>query len=57
MEEKLEQLNNNPKELEKFAREDFLIRKDSEDIIIIKEKKFLNNGGKLIFPLPDIEIV
>ena len=22
-----------------------------------KEKKFLSNGGKLIFPLPDIEII
>jgi hypothetical protein len=28
-----------------------------KDFIIKKEKKFLNNGGKLIFPLPDIEIV
>ena len=25
--------------------------------IIKKEKKFLDNGGKLIFPLPEIEIV
>ena len=28
-----------------------------KDFIIKKEKKFLNNGGKLIFPLPDIEII
>ena len=28
-----------------------------KDHIIKKEKKFLNNGGKLIFPLPEIEIV
>ena len=28
-----------------------------KDHIIKKEKKFLKNGGKLIFPLPDIEIV
>ena len=50
MEEKLEQLNNNPKELEKFAREDFLIRKDSEDIIIIKEKRtyIFPNGDKYV---------
>ena len=24
---------------------------------LLKEKKFLKNGGKLIFPLPDIEII
>ena len=28
-----------------------------KDHIIKKEKKFLNKGGKLIFPLPEIEIV
>lgn len=28
-----------------------------KDFIIKKEKKFLSNGGKLIFPLPDIEII
>ena len=28
-----------------------------KSFIIQKEKKFLNEGGKLIFPLPDIEIV
>ena len=28
-----------------------------KDHIINKEKKFLNNGGKFIFPLPEIEIV
>ena len=28
-----------------------------KNFIIKKEKKYLNNGGKLIFPLPDIEIV
>tara|TARA_B100001121_G_scaffold307608_1_gene329506 strand:- start:326 stop:1471 length:1146 start_codon:yes stop_codon:yes gene_type:complete len=28
-----------------------------KDHIIKKEKKFLDNGGKLIFPLPEIEIV
>lgn len=27
------------------------------DFIIKKEKKFLNDGGKLIFPLPQIEII
>ena len=27
------------------------------DFIVQKEKSFLNNGGKLIFPLPDIEII
>ena len=28
-----------------------------KNFIIQKEKKFLNEGGKLIFPLPDIEII
>ena len=28
-----------------------------KNFIIRKEKKFLSNGGKLIFPLPDIEII
>lgn len=28
-----------------------------KDFIIKKEKKFLSKGGKLIFPLPDIEII
>ena len=36
MTDKLERLNNDPKELEKFARENFLMKKDNEDIIIIK---------------------
>ena len=27
------------------------------DFILKKEQKFIKNGGKLIFPLPDIEIV
>ena len=34
---KLERLNNDQKELEKFARENFLMRKDNEDIIIIRD--------------------
>ena len=38
MEDKLDRLNNNQKELEKFARENFLMKKDNEDIIIIREK-------------------
>ena len=28
-----------------------------KEMIIKREKKYLNNGGKLIFPLPEIEIV
>ena len=28
-----------------------------KDHIVKREQKFLKNGGKLIFPLPDIEIV
>ena len=38
MEEKLEKLNNNLQELEKFARENFLMKKENEEIIIIREK-------------------
>ena len=36
MEGKLERLNNDHKELEKFARENFLMKKENEDIILIK---------------------
>ena len=36
MENKLERLNNDRKELENFARENFLMKKENEDIIIIK---------------------
>ena len=36
MKDKLERLNNDPKELEKFARENFLMKKENEDIILIK---------------------
>ena len=28
-----------------------------KDYIIKREQKFLKNGGKLIFPLPEIEII
>jgi len=38
MEIRLKRLNNNNEELEKFARENFLMKKDGEDIIIIREK-------------------
>ena len=38
MEDKLDRLNNNQKELEKFSRENFLMKKENEDIIIIREK-------------------
>ena len=34
----LERLNNNQKELERFARENFLMKKENEDIILIREK-------------------
>ena len=36
MDGKLERLNNDRKELEKFARENFLMKKENEDIILIK---------------------
>ena len=38
IEDKLKRLNNDQKELEKFARENFLMKKENEDIIIIREK-------------------
>ena len=37
MEDKLDRLNNNQKELEKFTRENFLMKRDNEDIIIIRD--------------------
>ena len=38
MELRLERLNNNQEELERFARENFLMKKEGEDIILIREK-------------------
>ena len=38
LENRLERLNNNQEELERFARENFLMKKDGEDIILIREK-------------------
>ena len=38
MEDRLKRLNNNQDELERFARENFLMKKDGEDIILIREK-------------------
>lgn len=38
MEDRLERLNNNQDELERFARENFLMKKDGEDIILIRKK-------------------
>ena len=35
----LYQLQNNPAEQEKFAREKFLMKKENEDIFIIREKR------------------
>ena len=32
-------LNNNPEEQERFARERFLMKKENEDLFIIREKK------------------
>ncbi|MGY3213473.1 FtsB family cell division protein [Mucilaginibacter sp. HD30] len=35
----LEQLTSNPQQLEKFAREKYLMRKDNEDVfVVVKEK-------------------
>jgi cell division protein FtsB len=36
----LEELTSNPQQLEKFAREKYLMRKDNEDVfVVVKEKK------------------
>ena len=32
-------LNNNPEEQERFARDRFLMKKENEDLFIIREKK------------------
>lgn len=37
--EKLNELQSNKADLEKFARENYLMKKDNEEIFIIKEKK------------------
>lgn len=37
--EKLDQLNNNPAEIERIAREQHFLKKDDEDIFIIQEEK------------------
>ncbi|GGE97148.1 Septum formation initiator [Chishuiella changwenlii] len=37
--EKLNQLNNNPAEIERIAREQHFLKKDDEDIFIIQEEK------------------
>ena len=36
---KVYNLNNNPEEQERFARERFLMKKDNEDIFIVRDKK------------------
>jgi cell division protein FtsB len=36
---KIFNLNNNPEDQERFARERFLMKKDNEDIFIVREKK------------------
>jgi cell division protein FtsB len=38
LELRLEGLNNDPEELERFARENFLMKKENEDIVIIKDQ-------------------
>ena len=35
----LDELTSNPKKLEKFAREKYLMRKDNEDVFVIVQKK------------------
>ena len=36
---KIYNLNNNPEEQERFARERFLMKKENEDLFIIRKKK------------------
>ena len=35
----LQELSSNPKELEKFAREKYLMKKDNEDVFVIQQPK------------------
>ncbi|HEY4326978.1 MAG TPA: septum formation initiator family protein [Mucilaginibacter sp.] len=35
----LDELTSNPKKLEKFAREKYLMKKDNEDVFVIVQKK------------------
>ena len=46
------------KEIKKYKPDYMLVLPwHFKNFIIQKEKKYINDGGKLIFPLPDIEIV
>ena len=46
------------KEIKKYRPDYMLVLPwHFKNFIIQKEKNYLNEGGKLIFPLPDIEIV
>ena len=38
LELRLERLNNDPEELERFARENFLMKKENEDIVIFRDQ-------------------
>lgn len=41
-------LNNDPEAIEKFARENFLMKKENEDIFIIREKSDEQNNTSII---------
>lgn len=41
----MKELMTNPRNLEKFAREKYLMKKDNEDIFVIVEKKSLSKTG------------
>ena len=44
----LHSLNNDPEAIEKFARENFLMKKENEDIFIIREKSDEQNNVSII---------
>ena len=44
----LHSLNNDPEAIEKFARENFLMKKENEDIFIIREKSDEQNNTSII---------
>ena len=44
----LHSLNNDPEAIEKFARENFLMKKENEDIFIIREKSDEQNNASII---------
>lgn len=54
----LNELNSNPKELEKFAREKYLMKRDNEDVYVIVQpkKNWYNRKARLILIVKAISL-